>query len=53
MIPKDDVEEVKNVICLNDASRLGNYTFCSTSSNCIGTFLPNESANPTIAKSAI
>ena len=53
MIPKDDVEEVKNVICLNDASRLGNYTFCSTSSNCIGTFLPNESTNPTIAKSAI
>ena len=50
MVPKNDVDKVRRAICLNGAGKIGNYTFCSTSSNCIDTFLPNESANPSIGK---
>lgn len=49
-IPVENVEEVRNAICEAGAGVIGNYTNCSMSTKCIGTFKPNDDANPYIGK---
>ena len=49
-IPVENVEEVRNTICEAGAGIIGNYTNCSMSTKCIGTFKPNDDANPYIGK---
>lgn len=49
-IPVENVEEIRNAICEAGASVIGNYTNCSMSTKCIGTFKPNDDANPYIGK---
>ena len=49
-IPIENVEEVRNAICEAGAGIIGNYTHCSMSTKCIGTFKPNDNANPYIGK---
>ena len=49
-IPIDNVEEVRNAICEAGAGIIGNYTYCSMSTKCIGTFKPNDNANPYIGE---
>ena len=49
-IPTENVEEVRNAICELGAGIIGNYTYCSISTKCIGTFKPNENANPYIGE---
>lgn len=49
-MPKENLEEIRNVICEAGAGIIGNYTYCSMSTKCIGTFKPNEDANPYIGK---
>jgi hypothetical protein len=49
-IPVENVEEVRNAICETGAGIIGNYTDCSMSTKCIGTFKPNDNANPYIGK---
>lgn len=49
-IPTDSVEKVRNAICEAGAGIIGNYTYCSTSTKCIGTFEPNNNANPYIGR---
>lgn len=50
MVPKDNLDELRDAICNEGAGVIGNYTNCSTSTKCIGTFKPNESANPFIGE---
>lgn len=50
-VPPDSVETVRNAICGAGAGVIGNYTNCSTSTKCIGTFKPNKDASPYIGKS--
>lgn len=52
-IPGDSVEKVRNAICEAGAGIIGNYTYCSTSTKCIGTFEPNNNANPYIGRKNI
>ena len=47
-IPASNVGEVRNAICELGAGIIGNYTYCSTSTKCIGTFKPTDKANPYI-----
>ena len=47
-VPTKNVEEVRDVICDAGAGVIGNYTHCSMSTKWIGTFKPNEKANPFI-----
>lgn len=47
-IPIENVDEVRNVICEAGSGTIGNYTHCSMSTKCIGTFKPTDSANPYI-----
>lgn len=49
-IPVENVEEVRNAICEAGAGIIGNYTYCSMSTKCIGTFKPNDEANPYIGE---
>lgn len=49
-IPIENVEEVRNAICEVGAGIIGNYTHCSMSTKCIGTFKPNDKANPYIGE---
>lgn len=49
-IPVKNVEEVRNAICGVGAGIIGNYTDCSMSTKCIGTFRPTNEANPYIGK---
>lgn len=49
-VPVDNLEDVRTAMCNAGAGIIGNYTFCSTSTKSIGTFIPNESANPHIGE---
>ncbi len=49
-IPLENLEEVRTAIFDAGAGIIGNYTHCSTSVKSIGTFKPNEKANPHIGK---
>lgn len=49
-IPSRNTKEVREAICNAGAGTIGNYTDCSTTTKCIGTFKPNKKANPYIGK---
>ncbi len=49
-VPKENVDEVRNEICKAGAGIIGNYTYCSMSTKCIGTFKPNDEASPYIGE---
>lgn len=49
-IPKENTDEVRNVICEAGAGIIGEYSYCTTSTKSIGTFIPNENANPHIGQ---
>lgn len=49
-IPIEHVKDVRNAICEAGAGIIGNYTYCSMSTKCIGTFKPNDEANPYIGE---
>ena len=47
-VPPSNVDELRQAICALGAGKIGNYSCCTTSTNCLGTFIPNENANPYI-----
>lgn len=47
-IPTENVNNVRIAMCEAGAGLIGNYSFCSSSSKCIGTFIPNNNAKPYI-----
>ena len=47
-IPVENLEDVRMAVCNAWAWIIGNYTFCSMATKCIGTFKPNDKANPYI-----
>ena len=49
-IPIENVNEVRNTICEAGAGVIGNYTHCSMSTKCVGTFKPTDEANPYIGE---
>ena len=49
-IPLENVDEIRNVVCGEGAGVIGDYSFCSTSTKCIGTFMPQENSNPYIGE---
>lgn len=49
-IPLENVEEVRNAICEAGAGVIGNYTHCSMSTKCVGTFKPTDEASPYIGE---
>lgn len=49
-LPVENAEEIKKAICEAGAGVIGEYTNCTISYNCIGTFKPINDANPYIGK---
>ncbi len=49
-IPIENVDEVRNAICETGAGVIGNYTHCSMSTKCVGTFKATDEANPYIGE---
>lgn len=49
-IPLENVDEVRKAICEAGAGIIGEYSYCTTSTKSIGTFIPNENANPHIGE---
>lgn len=49
-IPVEDVDKVRTVVCSAGAGIIGDYDYCTSSVKSIGTFRPNEKANPYIGK---
>jgi len=49
-IPKNSVSIVRDAICNEGAGVIGNYTHCSNSVKCIGTFKPSSNAKPYIGE---
>lgn len=49
-VPVENVAEIRNAICNEGAGVIGNYTYCTISIKCIGTFIPSDSANPYIGE---
>ncbi len=49
-IPEENVDDLRNAICKNGAGLIGNYSFCTISTKCHGTFKPNEKAKPYIGE---
>ena len=49
-VPPENLEELRRAMCESGAGIIGNYTYCSTSTKCTGTFKPNEFASPYIGE---
>ena len=49
-VPKENVDEVRKAMCDAGAGIIGNYTYCTCAINSIGTFIPNEKANPHVGE---
>ena len=49
-IPIENVEIVRKIMCKAGAGIIGDYNYCSTSTQCIGSFKPNDGANPYIGE---
>ena len=47
-IPEENVSDVRDALCNAGAGIIGNYKFCSMSTKCVGTFIPDDGANPHI-----
>ena len=49
-IPLDSVEKVREAVCIAGAGIIDEYSFCTSSTKSIGTFIPNENTNPYIGE---
>lgn len=49
-VPVENCEEVRSAICDEGVENIGNYTDCTISTKCIGTFKPLDNANPYIGE---
>ena len=49
-VPVENVNEVREAVCNAGAGIIGEYTFCTSSTKSMGTFIPSENANPHIGE---
>ncbi len=49
-VPIENAEAVRTSACKAGGGVIGNYSFCTSSTKSVGTFVPNEKANPYIGK---
>lgn len=49
-VPEENLEILRDAVCSLGAGIIGNYTYCTMSTKCIGTFKPSENANPYIGE---
>lgn len=49
-VPENYKDIIINAMCLSGAGIINNYSYCTSSTKTVGTFMPNEKANPFIGK---
>ena len=49
-VPEENLEELRTAMCDAGAGVIGNYKYCSMCTKCVGTFMPNDDANPYIGE---
>ena len=49
-VPSENTDDVRKAMCEAGAGVIGNYTYCSTVTKSIGTFIPNDEASPYIGE---
>ncbi|MBR2705357.1 MAG: hypothetical protein IKE91_07800 [Clostridia bacterium] len=49
-VPKENLEDVRAAMCNAGAGIIGNYSHCTCSAKVVGTFIPNDNANPYIGE---
>ena len=49
-VPSENADELRNAICEEGAGIIGNYSFCTISTDCKGTFKPLDNSNPYIGE---
>lgn len=49
-VPTENAKEVKDALCDAGAGAIGNYSCCTNTTKSVGTFMPNEKANPYIGE---
>ena len=47
-VPNENLESVRKAMCEAGAGIIGNYSYCTSSVKSVGTFMPNDDANPYI-----
>ncbi len=47
-VPVENTKEVRDAICNAGAGAIGNYSYCTNTIKSVGTFIPNDDANPYI-----
>ena len=50
IVPEENLEEIRTAMCNAGSGIIGNYTFCSSSTKSVGTFIPNDNAKPFIGE---
>ena len=48
--PKEILTDIRDAVCKAGAGIIGEYSYCTFSSNGVGTFIPNSNASPYIGK---
>lgn len=46
MVPIDYVDVIRKAVCEVGAGIIGNYSYCTSSTNSVGTFISNDDADP-------
>ncbi len=49
-VPVENTREIREAVCAEGAGIIGNYTYCTIATKCIGTFKPSDKANPYIGE---
>ena len=49
-VPVEKTEDIRNAVCDEGAGIIENYSYCSMTTKCLGTFKPNDNANPYYGK---
>ena len=49
-VPVEDTDKVRDAMCKAGAGIIGNYSYCTNTIKSVGTFIPNEDANPYIGE---
>lgn len=49
-VPINNVENIRNAVCDAGAGIIGNYSYCTSSTKSLGTFIPNDNASPYIGE---
>lgn len=51
--PKENLTKIRDAVCKAGAGIIGEYSYCTFTSDGVGTFMPSSKANPYIGKANI